>query len=180
MAVRGSMGTLITRVRTHIADPSGGSAHFTDQDIQDELDRTRDDVRYDALREEPTFLNQTTTWLDYYDPQAGEWESDVTLLDSRFVVLTPATSDLLTGHWTFSATQNPPVFALGKRYDTYLAAAYMAERWAGSYAGAGYDFTADGATFRRSQVALSYLQMASDLRAKARPRMAYTGRSDAW
>src|SRR4051794_34251896 len=120
-AIRDTMTPLIARVRFHIGDLPGSSQAFSQDQIQDELDRTREDVFYDSLDCPPSFTPGLTRFLDYYNTSAGEWESDVILTDSAWNTLTPATSDLLTGHWTFSANQNPPVFIRGKRYDTYRA-----------------------------------------------------------
>lgn len=179
MTVRVTMTPLVARVRFHIADAPGAAQAFSELQIQDELDRTRIDVFYDALDEMPTYTPALTRWMDYYDPEAGEWESDLILTDSSFATLTPATSDLLTGHWTFSANQNPPVYIRGKRYDTYRAAARMVEAKAQSLANGGlFDFTADGASFSRSQIVASYKGLAATLYSKARPVTAMTGRAD--
>jgi hypothetical protein len=49
MAVRSTMSSLIALVRTMIADPAGASQQFDDQAIQDRLDSSRDDIRYESL-----------------------------------------------------------------------------------------------------------------------------------
>src|SRR5678815_4066400 len=164
MTVRDTMTPLVARVRFHTQDLPGASQAFTELEIQNELDRTRTDVFYDDLVEQPTYTPGLTRWLDYFDPEAREWESDLILTDSSFNTLTPLTSDLLTGHWTFSASQNPPVYIRGKAYDTYRAAARMVEAKAQSLAAGGlFDFSADGASFSRGQIVASYKGLAATL-----------------
>jgi hypothetical protein len=176
------MAALIDRVRflTNDAIVPGGLAQFDERQIQDALDRFRTDVRYMELREEETLQKAPlpTIWLDYYDDGRGDWEEDGVLVMSDWSVVTPATSDWLTGHWTFSSNQYPPVYITGKSYDIHMSAAWLIENYAASQA-RQYDFTADGATFRRSQLYAGLTALANSLRSKARPRMTYTGRTDA-
>lgn len=172
------MAELIARVRLLIGDPASATQQFSDQQVQDALDRYREDVRYLELIEQPTFETAptSTAWLDYYADR-GDWESDAVLYKSDWSALTPATSDYLTGHWTFSSTQYPPVFIVGKCYDVHMAGAELAETWAATYARA-YAFSADGATFNRNQAAEGLRALAMDLRRKAKPRVASLVRSD--
>lgn len=182
MAVRSSMAALIDRVRLLIGDPVTDTCapQFSEIQIQDALDRYREDVRYLELREEPTYqvAPLPTVWLDYYDDGRGDWEPDAVLQRYDWTVLTPATSDWLTGHWTFATSVNPPALITGKSYDVHLSAAFLAETWAGALRNS-YDFHADGARFFRSQIVQNLMSLARDLRSKARPRMASTGRHDA-
>lgn len=182
MTVRATMTPLVARVRFHTQDLPGASQAFSELEIQNELDRTRADVFYAELYAEPTFQPSplATAWLDFYDAEAGEWEGDVALLDAGWNTLTPATSDLLTGHWTFNTSQLLPVYVRGKRYDTYRAAARMVETKAQYLAAGGlFDFSADGASFSRSQIVSSYKALATVLYSKARPVVTFTGRADA-
>src|SRR5258708_1041199 len=135
MAVRATMNDLISLVRTMISDPAGASQQFTDQIIQDRLDSSRDDIRYESLQMAPSIVNTTSTnniasviFADFYSDY-GYWEADVVLqgfLSNAFwKVLTPLVSDLLLNeaHWQFETSvfttgtvpgQFPPVFATGK------------------------------------------------------------------
>src|SRR4051812_39818446 len=106
MPVRSTMSDLITTTRRMIADPSGSSQQFSDQEIQDRLDDARDDIRYEMLDIAPTILNAASTnsvpetiYADYYSAYKW-WEADVVLQgqDSNanpWKVLTPTTSDLI-------------------------------------------------------------------------------------
>lgn len=198
MAVRSTMADLISRVRTFIADPSGTSSQFSDQQIQDYLDATRDDVRYEALTIAPSIVNNPSTgnqavtvFADYYSTYQW-WEQDVTLQGTNtatgaaWVVLTPLTSDYITGHWQFeidvfnSGTapgQYPPVFATGKVYDLYATAADLLQFWGASLAGA-YDVTMDGQSMRRSQLMTAKLALADYYRKQCKPRSVKMRRDD--
>ena len=198
MAVRSTMAALITKVRSMINDPAGGTQVWADQDIQDQLDRTRLDIRYEALTPAPWIVNESGTgntpqivWADYYSSYQW-WEDDVTLQGNNvtsgaaWVVLTPTFSETINGHWAFQINvptsgvapgQYPPVFATGKSFDVYMAAANLLEMWAAKYA-LSYDFTADGQSFRRSQVAGQLARLAEVYRKQARAITAQPQRTD--
>ena len=197
MPVRSSMSDLITTVRRMIADPSSESEQFTDLEIQDRLDDSRDDIRYEMLAIAPTILNAASTnnvpetiYADYYSTYKW-WEADVVLQgqDSNanpWAVLTPTSSDLIVGHWQFEANiftagtvpgQIPPLFATGKVYDLNWAAAELLEFWAALYAGA-YDVTVDGQTLKRSQLMQAKLTMSQYYRKKAKLRTVSAVRND--
>lgn len=188
MPVRSTMANLITKVRSLINDPAGGSQVWADQDIQDQLDRTRFDVRYEQLTPAPTILNAASTnnqpaviWADYYSRYRW-FEDDIVLQgvnvgsSAAWIVLTPAASENFYGHWQFeinvftsgtAPSQYPPVFATGKSFDVYMAAANLLEMWAAKYTLA-YAFTADGQTFHREQIIAGLTKMATTYRMQAR------------
>lgn len=198
MAVRSTMAALITKVRSLINDPSSGTPVFADQDVQDQLDATRLDIRYELLTAAPTLLNAASTnnqagviWADYYS-RFQWWEDDLVLqgvnisTSQAWVVLTPVSSENFYGHWTFEANiftagtvpgQYPPVFATGKSFDIWRAAADLLEMWAAQYA-ASYDFTADGQNFRRSQIVAAKMKLAEIYRRKARATTVTVQRRD--
>lgn len=198
MGVRASMSQIIARVRFMINDPSGGSAHFADQDIQDSCDEVRGDIWYELLTPGLTIVNSTGTsnttgviWADYYS-RFQWWETDATLLGNNvstganWVVLSPVASDYITGHWQFELNQfttatvpgqYPPVFIWGKTYDLNRVAANLLDFWASAYM-TQFDFTSDGQSFRVSQVMAQMQQKAKLFRKKARPMSARAYRSD--
>ncbi len=183
-----------------INDPSGGSEQFADQDIQDQLDASRDDIRFEGLKIAPSIVNSAATnnvastiFADYYSAYQW-WEDDVILQGysngAAWVVITPTLSENIVGHWQFEGTtlsyiftsatvpgQLPPVFATGKVYDVYDAAANLLEFWGATQA-ASYDFSADGQAFKRSQMMLAKLKLADYFRKKAKPRVAKMTRPD--
>jgi hypothetical protein len=197
MAVRASMNQLISRVRLLIGDPAGTSQQFLDNDIQDTLDESRDDLRYEGEIIAPSIVNNALTnnqaqtiFADYYS-KFQWWEQDVVLQGysggAAWVVVTPVASDYLVGHWQFETNvftsgtsvpgQLPPVFATGKVYDPYRAAADMLQMWAAQLAGA-YDITANGQSLRRSQLMTAKITLEAYYRSKAKPRIAKLVRND--
>jgi len=199
MAVRNTMSDLIALTRTMIADPAGANQQFTDQQIQDRLDASRDDIGYEPLEPFASIVNTASTnniaafiFADYYSKH-GYWEADVVLqglLGTAFwKVLTPVSTELLLdngAHWQFEASvfttgttpgQLPPVFATGKVYDVYSAAANLLDFWAATLAGA-YDFSSDGQSFKRSQLMAGKLKMADYYRKQAKPKIAKMVRTD--
>lgn len=197
MAVRSTMANLITLVRRMIADPAGGSQFFTDQEVQDRLDASRDDVRYESLSIAPSIVNTASTnnlpetiYADYYSSFQW-WESDVILQGqdvngNAWIVLTPVASDFIVGHFQFELTpfvngtvpgQLPPAFATGRVYDPNCAAADLLEFWATSLSCA-YDINVDGQSLKRSQMMDMKLKMADRYRRLAKPRIAKQSRRD--
>lgn len=176
MAARASLAALIARVRSLIADPAGASPVFTDDEVQAALDNWRTDVRYLVLRPAETRTSGADEYLDYY-ASVGDWESDVKLYDRDYAVLTPDTSDLQIGHWTFAASTDPPVYLIGKTFDVYAAAADLLEAWAAKEK-LGFDFTADGLSYSMSQKATTLLELAQKYRRQHRPMTAVQVRGD--
>lgn len=181
MAARTSMAALISRVRAMIGDPVA-SPNFADNDIQDVLDDTRLTVRYAILRAEPTLGNGgILNWSDFYSDMTDWEDSPATqLFGPSYQLLTPATSDTLTGHWTFSLPnpgQTMPVFIVGNTYDRHMAAAELLERWAATSA-ASYDFSLGQQSFKRSQIFANRLALAAKYRLKARPKLVPMENSD--
>lgn len=201
MPARNTMSSLITLVRTMIGDPKPNFTNtivqFSDDDIQDRLDTSRDDIRYEGLTIAPSIVNLNSTsnsastiFSDYYSKYKW-WEADVVLQGQGangvpWIVLTPASSDLIVGHWQFENSvftngtvpgQLPPVFATGKVYDPYMAAADLLEFWAATLTGA-YDVTVDGQSLRRSQLMTAKLALAEQYRRRAKPKIAKLDRHD--
>src|SRR5258708_7800695 len=190
MAVRATMQDMITLVRTMISDPAGTSQQFTDQQIQDRLDASRDDIRYESLQMAPSIVNTTSTnniasviFASFYS-EYNYWEADVVLqgyLNGAFwKVLTPVASDYITGLWQFETNeftsgtvpgQFPPVFATGKVYDPNSAAADLLEFWAASYA-RRFDFSSDCQSFKVRQAAAGLQKQADYYRRQAKPTIA--------
>jgi len=193
---RSTMSDLITKVRLMIGDPSGVSQQFADLDIQAVLDNSREDVRYEGLTIAPSIVNTTSTnnmaqtiFADYYS-KFQYWENDVVLQGynngAPWIVLTPVSSEPIVGHWAFESNvftagtvpgQLPPVFATGKVYDIYCAAADLLEFWT-SILTSAYDFTSDAQSFHRSQKFQMKMKLAEQYRFKAKPRVVKMDRHD--
>jgi len=179
MAVRSTMQTsLIPRVRQLISDPSGPAQVFADQDIQDVLDESRQDVYTLPLTGVLTYASGTPQYLDY-ESELGGWEDGYVLKQFWTIVVTPSVSEPIAGHWSFTANTLPPVFITGKLYDVYRAAADLLERRAAYWQGEnGYDFSSDGQSFRRSQAATGLIKLAETYRRKQRAGVITLTRGD--
>ena len=169
---------------------------FSDQQIQDRLDASRDDIRYELLKEAPAIVNAASTnnqaqWVyaDYHSRYQW-WESDVTLqgdLSGNFwKVITPAASDYITGYFQFQLTpfvngtspgQLPPVYATGKIFDPYCAAADLLEFWAAKVV-LEYDVIVGGQKFMRAQAVDALQKLARTYRMQAKPKIAKMRRDD--
>lgn len=178
MAVRATMADLISEVRTLIADPAGASQQFGDQVIQNALDRRREDVVQRELAYDRT---RTASGYAYKTYRAAEqhWEANAVLEDSSYAPLTPATSDLITGTWTFAASTPPPVYLTGATFDLYGAAADLLEAWAASVK-MEHSFSIGGDSFQRQQKSTHLHQLAGQYRRQQRPFVASLVRRDAW
>lgn len=175
MAVRSTMANLILKIRLLINDTSG-TPTFTDQAIQDVMDASRQDVRYLALTPAPTYSGSTISYLDYY-ADFTDWEDDVTFWQYRTIQVTPATSENIAAHWTFSLTTLPPVYLLGKTYDCYRSAADLLERQAAQWS-LSYDVAVDGQSLHRSQATTALQTLAHTYRLQQRMAVITTTRSD--
>ncbi len=179
------MADLILRTRDLMGDNPAVQTNraFTDQQVQDALDRERLDVNISDWRELLPFYSVVSgawVWTEYYDPSNyGDWESDAVLYNAGLTLLTPTTSDLLTGHWSFgTVNQSPPVFVVGKTYDVYAAARTLVLRWIALVA-QQFDFSVDrGLTFSVSQKRAGLQQLADQLATEMRPRTAHLVRRD--
>lgn len=176
MVLRSTMAGLITRVRLLINDPAGPSQVFADQDIQDTLDASREDIYNLAMKPQVTFSGSDPIWVDYLTRQ-GDWEDDFVIKQYLTVVTTPVTNEPIAGHWHFAATTLPPLYITGKIYDRYRAAADLLEMWAARLT-LSFDFTSDGQSFRRSQMHSQMLDMALHYRMKQRARTVNMFRND--
>lgn len=127
---RAGMADVITRARRMVGDTAGAGQVYTPDEVQETLDRYQHNVRYMELTPIPTI--QPGGDVDYlaYEAGTGYWESPVVLVDSAYATVTPTTSDLVNGRWTFAADRAAPLYIVGNRYDVYGAAAELAEDWA--------------------------------------------------
>jgi hypothetical protein len=176
MAVRNTMTNLIDRVRTLINDPRGASQIFDDQTIQNVLDDSRLDYMNEPLLAKPTFVSGTIQYLDYWH-DLGSWEDGVILKQFLTVTVTPSASELIAGHWEFTATTLPPVYLTGSTHDIYRASADLLERWAAKYM-TRFDFASDGQSFKLSQVPAQMQALACTYRKKQRVTSMGFTRSD--
>ena len=189
------MGTLIERVRLMVGDPviagTPTTSVFTDQQIQDILDHHRVDVLQVPLIARSTITPTGYQWLDY-QARWGFWEDDVVINDATWATITAEiagtpptavyTADLLTGHWTFVASQLPTLYITGRTYDLYGAAVEVLEAWQGILRAAGeiVSFSEDGQSFTRAQKGSGMAATAQEYRRKALPAGPRWAADDRW
>jgi hypothetical protein len=142
------MAALIAFVRKQIADPTGDTAHFTDDDIQAALDARRKLVKFELLEVIPTPTASGYQYLDYQS--APFFENDAVLADGNYAAITPTSSSMVYGIYAFSDSQSINLYITGKRYDLYAAAAELCHEWIASLKNT-VDFNADGSSFKMSQ-----------------------------
>lgn len=178
MAVRGSMTYLISRVRDEIGDDAGATQTFSDERIQQFLDRYQDTYRYLMLLATPDILPGSGSVVYYtYFAEEGEWEDDVALVDRAWQPVTPSEADLVVGRWKFATNTTPPVYLTGKNYDVAAACADLCQAWASKFA-QSYDFKTHSQQMMRSQQITHYQQMEQGFRSRAKPQKAAMIRSD--
>lgn len=164
------MATLIAKLRKLIGDPASDNQIFDDDDLQNFLDQNRLDISLLELAEVYSVQpGGVRVFTDYYEPfSLGNWEDGVVLqYAGGWTTVTPDTSELKIGHWTFTAGQVPPVYISGFSYDPFGAAADALEQWA-SIEKLNYDFSANGTTFRESQKVTALLDLATRYRKQMR------------
>ena len=178
---RSTMYDLIQRVRTltatNVGDYTvGNQSYWTDAQIEAVLDQNRLDFSDDLmtpLRE----INSGGTVV-YYTHQAHYTDLETTSGGTAIMYVRDSTGaragtanysvDYRAGRVTFTATTGGTAYYMtGRSYDVYAAAAdiwtlkaaHVAER---------FDFTADGASFKVSQLVAQYERQAASMRAKSR------------
>lgn len=158
MPVRGTMAAVITRLRDAISDPVGADQVWSDQQLQDALDRHRVRVRYHELTPVADRLPGGTEVTLFHTAQAGPWESDATLVDFAYASLTPSSTNLDLGEWTFAADTPGPVYVNGYAYDVAGAAVEILKRWA-AIEKLNHDLAASGKNLSESQKFTMLLQL---------------------
>ena len=173
---RTTMSSLIDRVRRLVNDPAGADEVWTDDEIQEWLDAHRDEVIEVELAYATQLISGVTVVLEYA-AEMGDWEDDAALTDANGGTLTPDSENLVVGRWSFDTHQQPPIYLTGRSYDVYAAAADAMEARAAQVALA-FDFSADGATYHRSQQGEALLRLAKQYRGRSRVTVARMVRDD--
>jgi len=177
MATRVTMGDLLDRIRMLINDPVSAESVFEDQTLQQFLDAHRVDVIQQPLQYVSSVMPDGAVEVHAFYADVGNWEGGATITDAGGAVVVPDTEDAIAGRWDFADDTDPPLYITGSYYDLYAAAADALEARAGMVA-LQYDFSADGATYNRSQQMQALLALARQYRGMARPTVVRMVRSD--
>ncbi len=179
MAARPTLTVLLKRLRKLVGDPD--SAVWEDEELQEFLDSEHQVVhRYLPLRIEATRTPGGFTYNNFYSDDFGNWEADAILTDASYTDITGSAtlSDLIVGHWAFTAQPNIPVYATGKTYDLFGCAADLLEAQAGTLRLKFDVQDASGAKMALSQQVKATMNLAAAYRAKQRARSAPSTRTD--
>lgn len=165
MTARASMAELITELRgmaqAGTADYTVGTvAYWSDDQLQQAMDRRRMDYRFMPLACQPDYADSAYSYTDYRLPE--RWmERDIDVLDSAGSAYGTAlyTIDYDRQLVEFAASNGgSAVYINASAYDLNRAAADIWRQKAAHYASA-YDVAADGHKLTRSQLMAQAAQM---------------------
>lgn len=175
---RSTLAELIGRVRELAACGTsdytiGTAAYWSDDQLQRALDRHRMDVYEEPLSPMPQKMASGTVEYHIYQAPWGNLEATdggtavffLSTSTGARVGTADYTADYATGRMEFSANQAGSVYYLtGRCYDVHAAAADVWRMKAGHVADR-FDFSADGASFKASQMVAQYERQAAKLEA---------------
>jgi hypothetical protein len=160
-----------------IDDVDANCAEFTDLEIAEALTNRSDEARYYPLNERESIASGGAVTYLTFDAPVGDWATDVVLVNSSYTVLTPVTSDLVAGRWTFATQPRYPVMITGLTFDLYGCAGDLLLQRATREA-SSFDVSADGLSLSRSQKSEAYTSKAYSYLAKSRTRITDLVRTD--
>lgn len=168
------MADLITEVRGMIGD--AGSAQYTDQHIQDVMDRkTRYEVRYTPLTAIGTISpGGTVKYLTFAWGSQARLEGTAVIYDGTYGTITPSAADYNRGWFDFAGSATPPygpqqpVYITGAAYSLPLTASFLLEEWAGSVK-TSVDYSDPSFNVKLSQQYAQLMSSAMQYRSQAGP-----------
>lgn len=194
---RSGMANVIADLRgmteTSISDYSivtgeGTVTYWTDNQLQDRLDRQRTDYNRLLLNKEPRYVDGgSVIYQDYYFP-AGYWEeaSGGTAVwevqDSTGAAIGTASYSVnyRAGHIRFTQnTSGSAYYLIARQYDLNRAAADVWRRKA-AHVASNVDWSSDNHSFKDSQESARYLKMAQYYETQAGTRIVSVEREDVW
>ncbi len=96
-----------------------------------------------------------------------QWET-ITIVNSYFAVVTPDTSDLINGVWTFNTQPFWPLYATGVLHDEYGASADLFEQLRAKWKTESFSISAGPTKLALEQRSAEIANLIADLRRKAR------------
>lgn len=178
MTARANMSDLILKLRlftnTGATDYTINSvSYWTDEQLEDELDKTRSKVNYQSMEAVPTYgIGGTVTYTEYLTG-LQDWEKSPVVQDEGGTTLTAGTA---TGNYSFDAnigivtfvdnTDGHTRYITGNIYNVESAASKVWEQKAAYYANQ-FDFSTDNHSVKRSQVVMQCEAMAKKYASRA-------------
>ena len=177
---RSGMTDLIAQVRRLVNE--SGTATWTDDQLEDTLDRYRVDVWGEELIAAPVYSGGSVVYNDYLmatrDVEGTASTDGWRLYNSNGESASGYTLYPERGLVRFTADQRGTAYWADYRtYDPYLAAADLWAEKAGQQAGK-YDFGTGSDKFSRSQWFRHCREMASEMRMRAKPQVVQSTRRD--
>lgn len=180
MAARTGMTSLIQRVRDLTSTGDGdytvsAAAYWTDDQIQAALDRSRADVMDERLSVVSSvnaggtaeYLIYQSEWRNLESTTGGTAIHYLRDATGARVGTALFTADYAAGRYTFAtSTSGSTLYLNARSYDLYAAAADIWRQKAAHVADR-FDFTADGASFKASQLVAQYTDMAKRAESRA-------------
>jgi hypothetical protein len=166
------MAELIARLRLLTGDKAALPV-FDDGELQDALDRYREEIRYERLEAFPTYAPGGAATYTLHKACRGNFETDVELVDLSYspVETTEGGADYQNGRFTLTES-TLTVMITGKRYDLYAAAIDVLEQWLAMLKDET-DFSDGKRNFKDSQKRDAVEQLIKQYRRRARVK---TGR----
>jgi hypothetical protein len=197
MPFRPTLLNLVAEVRDLIGDQDNGSQKFNNLQIQNALDESRSDPRYEMLTAAPTITKTTGNtaqfvWIDYYS-KFQYWEIDAAVVQwGDYTQRTALASEFIVGHWQFVYLQPPgqmvpdsqypgqipPLYVTGRTYDIYAAAVKLLKMWKADIKTCTYDFSTGGQSFRRGTILQTINELIADYSRQMRFRQISLVRCD--
>ena len=178
MTARTTMDELIQKLRVYT---QAGTSDFTvstttywsDEQLQDELDKTQKKVNYQAMQAIPTYGIGGTVTYTRYQTGLADWEKSPVIQNEGGTTLTAGTAtanysfDDNVGVVTFvSDTEGKTRYITGYVYNVEMAAAKVWEQKSALYA-TYFDFSTDNHTVKKSQMVQGCRDMAKYYQSRA-------------
>lgn len=165
-----SNATTVDFVRELINDKNSESAAFSDADIKDALKPLRWEARWDSLDALKSIASGgVTTYLTFVASENwGYWDTDTTIYDSNYDVITPTSADYTIGRWVVASEPTRPVRVLGFSNDPYGAAAALLTQRASQLAEDIQSFSSANGSFSYNNKRQGPLELAALYLAKSR------------
>jgi len=165
VAARTTLANIIRRTRLLIDDPGNAvpAPLFSDEEVQEALDENRLDVVYLGLQEVETILpGGQIQYLEYY-AKYGDWEDDLRFQNNRWDIVVPDVVDNTVGKWSFTVQPLYPLYVTGKRFDRFVAAADLLDKWVAKLK-LDFTFSSQGQSFSRKEKIENLKDLATDYR----------------
>ena len=178
MAARTTMSDLIQKLRVYTNASTSDftvntTTYWSDEQLQDELDKTQKKVNYQSMQAIPTYGVGGTATYTRYQTGLADWEKTPIIQNEGGTTLTAGTA---TGNYSFDDnigvvtfvddTEGHTRYITGYVYNVEMAAAKIWDQKAALYA-TQFDFSTDNHSVKKSQVIMQCKDMARYYQSRA-------------